>query len=479
VQSVTISAVGAAGGGASVASGRGASITDTFTVTPGQILYVEVGGVGVGVGVGTDPPAPSFNGGGAGGARGAEGSNGAAGGGATDVRTTNRAATGTLDTRLIVAAGGGGAGGGDAGNGEAGGDAGADGGGSHGGGGATQVEGGTSYGVPTAAFGVGGDGDSNGEGAGGGGGGGGYFGGGGGSSGSVDPTAGPTHPPGYGGGGGSSYSGAGAMPILSSASASVTITPGPIGPAAVTSPAALSFSPTAPGSISPTQTVTVTSAGDMPLHVGAVTVAGPQAADFVIASTTCTQPLPVGASCTIGVRFAPSTAHASTASLQVASDDDTSPTTVALTGSTPSPPPPSTPPELSQLRLSPSRFRAANQGATIAALPVGTTVRYRDTLNAITTFTVSRKTNGIRRGRSCVATPHHHKRGQRSCTRLVTIGSFTHEDRTGTNQFHFTGRVSIRGRVRALPAGNYLLSAVSRIGTLASRQTSSTFTIST
>jgi ribosomal protein L35 len=84
--------LGAHGGASDTASG-------TATVTPGQTLYVEVGG-NVGIG-GTGNPA--FNGGGA--------STAGHGGGASDVRTVSMSnAAATSSSRLVVAGGGGGAG---------------------------------------------------------------------------------------------------------------------------------------------------------------------------------------------------------------------------------------------------------------------------------------------------------------------------------------------------------------------------------
>lgn len=107
VRSVSISAVGAPGGGprTGAAPGRGALVSGIVSVTPGQTVYVEVGGIG-------GDPAGGFNGGGSsvlvsyGG--GIVLSNGG-GGGASDVRTLpSSAGVSSLNSRLIVAAGGGG-----------------------------------------------------------------------------------------------------------------------------------------------------------------------------------------------------------------------------------------------------------------------------------------------------------------------------------------------------------------------------------
>jgi hypothetical protein len=117
VANVTITAIGGAGGtpssGGGLSGGRGATVTGVVAVSPGQVLYVHVGGNGdVGLG--------GYNGGGASGVT-QQGAKAWGGGGASDVRTAPESAgAASIDSRLIVAAGGGGsagiaAGGGDAG----------------------------------------------------------------------------------------------------------------------------------------------------------------------------------------------------------------------------------------------------------------------------------------------------------------------------------------------------------------------------
>jgi hypothetical protein len=104
VTSLYITATGARGGGPTSGygtGGRGAVATGAIAVTPGQTLYIEVGGIG-------GQPDGGFNGGGASGSR--NGLSGWGGGGASDVRTVPRASAGTLSSRLIVAGGGGGSG---------------------------------------------------------------------------------------------------------------------------------------------------------------------------------------------------------------------------------------------------------------------------------------------------------------------------------------------------------------------------------
>lgn len=105
VTTLYVTATGAHGGGptsgTSLLPGRGAVVAGKINVTPGDTLYVEVGGAG-------SNPQGGFNGGGDGGDQVYISAPG--GGGASDVRTIARGLTGSLDSRLIVAGGGGGSG---------------------------------------------------------------------------------------------------------------------------------------------------------------------------------------------------------------------------------------------------------------------------------------------------------------------------------------------------------------------------------
>jgi hypothetical protein len=177
VTSVAIKAVGANGGsgGSGVSGGTGAQVTGaTLNVYAGQVLYLEVGSNG-------GRSSGGFNGGGN------AGSLAGGGGGASDVRTVSRSQAGSLNSRLLVAPGGGGAwgvsSGAPGGNWESAGQsvafscspAGGAGTSSAGGAGGTGSTGcGTAAGSP-GGFGTGGDGSN------GGGGGGGWYGGGGGA----------------------------------------------------------------------------------------------------------------------------------------------------------------------------------------------------------------------------------------------------------------------------------------------------------
>jgi hypothetical protein len=137
VRSLHVSATGGAGGPGSQShdGGLGAYVTTDIAVTPGETLYIEVGGAGL-----TGGP-PAFGGGGAGGADTLGGQLGGAGGGASDIRRLPRSAPGSDATRIVVAGGGGG-GGYYGGGGGGGGYTTALGGGGGGGGGASFVAGG-------------------------------------------------------------------------------------------------------------------------------------------------------------------------------------------------------------------------------------------------------------------------------------------------------------------------------------------------
>jgi hypothetical protein len=357
VTSVHVSAIGQAGEEGSgngfatsrAAGGDGAAVSAELPVTPGEILYVNVGANG-------------FNGGGS------PGRGSGAGGDASDVRTIPRAASETLESRLLVAAGGGGGGGvWRFGGGGTGGDAGGRGGeglfgeasfgegtNSSSGGGAGTLTGGGAGGSRCAGGGPwsGGDGSlgSGGFGAfdgwnpetGGGGGGGGYWGGGGGEGQCFFSNA--IGGAGGGGGGGSSYladgARSGSFGLASPATpASVTITyktPATATPDTST----IAFPGVQPlSSVSAPQTITLTNNGGNPLAVGAASFAGSEPVllsdhpeDFLLGSSGCLVAVAFEANCQIHVRFAPQGTGPRTATLQIEGNMAEGPTVIALSG---------------------------------------------------------------------------------------------------------------------------------------------------
>ena len=309
VTSITVTATGAAGGSlsASAIGGRGATVTATVPVTPGEQLVVGVGAAGSSAGPG------GIGGGGSGGVG---AFNGAGGGGASSVSASSFPASGLL----VVAGGGGGTGAGAAGGdaGSVGGGAGGGGAGTSYGGGAGGVESGFNSGGP-GSFGFGGQGGLGGSA--GGGGGGGYYGGGGGAG-----SAG-------GGGGGSSFvtqAGTGVSgPTLTGESAGVSITYA--APTVTVSPGALPFGTEPQGVAGPQQSLTLTNSGAADLVVSGVSLGGADPGDYLI-HNGCREPVAPGASCQVGVRFAPQVGGPSAATLTLQSNAVTAPAAVALSG---------------------------------------------------------------------------------------------------------------------------------------------------
>lgn len=95
-------------------------------------------------------------------------------------------------------------------------------------------------------------------------------------------------------------------------------------------------------------------------------------------------------------------------------------------------------PKLSNLKLSPKRFRAAHSGKR-----GGTRITYIDSARALTILRISR----------CVGR-------HRSCGKLVSVGSFKHQDRVGKNHLRFNGRV----HGTALKPGRYVLVVTAVLG---------------
>jgi hypothetical protein len=338
VTSVQVTAVGAPGGtNNGAAASFGDSVSGEISVTAGEVLYVEVGGP-------SGNSSGGFNGGGPGG-YGWDYANGSGGGGASDVRTCSASSCSlsSNDTRLLVAAGGGGAGGTVSGSGVSpvpGGSAGQAGGASPygnsiGGQPGTQSAGGPGGPAPGFGAGAGGDGSigqggvggngdtSNMEGGGGGGGGGLYGGGGGSGSTGID---------GGGGGGGSDLVPAGGTDTPdASGMPSVSITYQ--APTSDLSSNTLTFPDPQPlQTVSPSQGVSVTNNGTVPLQISGLTFTGSDPDDFFVGSTTCYGEVAPGDSCSVSVRFAPQGSGSRSAALSILSNASNSPATVSLSG---------------------------------------------------------------------------------------------------------------------------------------------------
>ena len=339
VTSVTAIVIGAAGGscpdpyhGGFGAGGEGAALTARVPVIAGETLFVGVGSPGVQCS-GQSGAAGGSGGGGVGGAGGPNGGFGGGGGGGASVVAASVPSPGFGG--LLVVAGGGGGANDEFADGGAAGSAGKDNFGGVGGGGAgTSTSGGgggagavRANGVNgmSGAFGLGGAGGDCNHGStpdgGGGGGGGGYYGGGGG--GCADG----------GGGGGSSFVVAtgsvvlGPTPTTTPAAVSITYP----APAVDESPRRIGFASQAPEKSGPKKTLTVTNKGSAPLVVSGVLLGGSHPGDFLV-TNRCQQPVSVGSSCQVDVRFNPQVEGVRTAKLTLVTNAPGAAKTVELSG---------------------------------------------------------------------------------------------------------------------------------------------------
>jgi hypothetical protein len=83
----------------------------------------------------------------------------------------------------------------------------------------------------------------------------------------------------------------------------------------------MAFGPTSVGSVSPSQTVFVSNSGAASLSVRQISLVGADADQFKISGDGCSGTnLPAGASCTLGVRFAPTASGPLTSQLRILSN---------------------------------------------------------------------------------------------------------------------------------------------------------------
>jgi hypothetical protein len=125
---------------------------------------------------------------------------------------------------------------------------------------------------------------------------------------------------------------------------------------------------------------------------------------------------------------------------------------VAPPGGSTGPSKPGTP-AIGELKVSPSTFRAAASGGSVARkAPVGTNVSYVLSAKAKVLFKVERAAPGRKRGGKC-RRPSNETKGKR-CTRYAAVkGSFSHSGKPGRNRFKFRGRMT----ARKLAPGRYRL----------------------
>jgi hypothetical protein len=101
---------------------------------------------------------------------------------------------------------------------------------------------------------------------------------------------------------------------------------------AVVSPGSLSFPDQVVGSSSSDQAVTLVNTGSVPVDISSITTSG----DFAVSPSGGTCPasgsVPVGASCTVAVHFAPTAAGTRNGTLVIGDDSSTGPHVIALSG---------------------------------------------------------------------------------------------------------------------------------------------------
>jgi streptogramin lyase len=120
------------------------------------------------------------------------------------------------------------------------------------------------------------------------------------------------------------------------------------------------------------------------------------------------------------------------------------------------PPKDTTAPTVSSLKLSDRSFLVGSQLATFSRKrrPVGTTIGFKVSENATTTFTFSFRTKGFKSGKRCVAHKPRGKRKVKRCTRVA--GTIRHKNTSaGSHELDFEGRFS---RHKKLKPGRYKLS---------------------
>ena len=105
------------------------------------------------------------------------------------------------------------------------------------------------------------------------------------------------------------------------------------GPAFSASPSPVAFGSQAQGSTSSAMTLTITNSGTASLSISNVAEGGTDAADFPVSSDGCNgATVAAGSTCTLSIKFSPSTAGAESAALTFTDNASDSPEMVSLTG---------------------------------------------------------------------------------------------------------------------------------------------------
>jgi hypothetical protein len=238
----------------------------------------------------------------------------------------------------------------------------------------------------------------------------------------------------------------------------------------------LSFGKLAIGTASDVKTSTLTNSGKVPLAITTVTVAGGAKNDYEIVSDTCHDAtLAAGDSCTVDVRFTPSTTGARAATLSVANNTAIGTTVATLAGSGPDPVTTADgTPQGGGASGAPAAAPSAGNGgsATVAPRPTGqgvgggTQQSHRATARATCTVSNARSKGRTRSTVTCVVTlPTKQKTALRG--RLMRgTHALASAKATASN-----GRAVIRLRASSrLRAGRYTVAVTGAKGSLVLRQ---------
>ena len=217
-------------------------------------------------------------------------------------------------------------------------------------------------------------------------------------------------------------------------------TPAVAGGAGVTLvPQSITFPAIPAGSISPTQTITVTNTGTGPLHVTNVQVALGTPPGFASISS-CALPVAPGESCSVGVSFYPSTVGSRTAQLLITDDAPGSPQTVSLIATAIVP------------------YSISASGATTATIAAGGTAQFSVQLVPVGEFlgSVGVQCTGAPRGASCAVTPS-----------TVALSTRNPGDATVDVKVATMGA----GAAEATPPGTYTITVAANWGLLSEKAT--------
>lgn len=219
-----------------------------------------------------------------------------------------------------------------------------------------------------------------------------------------------------------------------------TQTPVAGAPGVALMPQSIAFPATPAGSISSTQTITVTNTGTAPLHVKSVQVAAGTLPGFASISS-CALPVAPGQSCSVGVTFYPSTVETRTARLLITDDAPDSPHAVTLTGTAVVP------------------YSISASGATTATMAAGGTAQYAVQLTPVNGFigSVQVECQGAPRGLSCSTSPN-----------IVALS--TRDPSDDAVQVKVTPTVPAAGATATtVPPGTYMLTVAATWGLLSEK----------